>query len=111
MRLLVLGASGQVGFELVRSLVPLGEVVAATRDGADRTAEADLSRADSLARALDAIAPDIVVNAAAYTAVDRAEDEVALADRINHRAVADSPLEIGERLSAFCKFPTNGMRP
>ncbi len=55
----------------------------------DHTVDADLARADSLARALDAIAPDIVVNAAAYTAVDRAEDELELADRINHRAVAE----------------------
>lgn len=89
MKFLVLGASGQVGFELMRALVPLGEVVAATRDGANHTVDADLARADSLARALDAIAPDIVVNAAAYTAVDRAEDEPELADRINHRAVAE----------------------
>jgi len=91
-KFLVLGANGQVGFELMRSLVPLGEVIAATRNGARHTVDADLSRADSLARALDAIAPDIIVNAAAYTAVDRAEDEPELADRINHRAVA----EIGE---------------
>ncbi|MET0229953.1 MAG: dTDP-4-dehydrorhamnose reductase [Rhodanobacteraceae bacterium] len=89
MKFLVLGANGQVGFELMRALVPLGEVVAATRDGAGQTVDADLARADSLAGALDAIAPDIVVNAAAYTAVDRAEDEPELADRINHRAVAE----------------------
>jgi dTDP-4-dehydrorhamnose reductase len=88
-KFLVLGAGGQVGFELMRSLVPLGEVVAATRDGAGHTVDADLARADSLARALDAIAPDIVVNAAAYTAVDRAEDEPELADRVNHLAVAE----------------------
>ena len=89
MKFLVLGAGGQVGFELMRALVPLGEVIAATRDGSGHTVDADLARADSLARALDAIAPDIVVNAAAYTAVDRAEDEPELADRINHRAVAE----------------------
>lgn len=89
MKFLVLGANGQVGFELLRALTPHGEVVAATRDGADDSLDADLARADSLARALDAIAPDIVVNAAAYTAVDRAEDEPALADRVNHLAVAE----------------------
>jgi dTDP-4-dehydrorhamnose reductase len=88
-KLLVLGANGQVGFELMRALVPLGEVIAATRDGTGHTVDADLARADSLARALDTIGPDIVVNAAAYTAVDRAEDEPKLADRINHRAVAE----------------------
>ena len=89
MKLLVLGGDGQVGFELMRSLVPLGEVVSATRNGAGHTVDADLARADSLARALDAITPAIVVNAAAYTAVDRAEDEPELADRINHHAVAE----------------------
>ncbi|HVT33286.1 MAG TPA: dTDP-4-dehydrorhamnose reductase [Rhodanobacteraceae bacterium] len=88
MKILVLGANGQVGCELMRALAPLGEVVAATRDGARDTIEADLARPDSLADALDAVDAEIVVNAAAYTAVDRAEDESSLADRINHRAVA-----------------------
>jgi dTDP-4-dehydrorhamnose reductase len=82
-KVLVLGASGQVGFELARALAPLGEIVAATRD------DADLARPDSLAGALDAVRADIVVNAAAYTAVDRAEDEPELADRVNHHAVAE----------------------
>jgi dTDP-4-dehydrorhamnose reductase len=86
-RLLVLGAGGQVGFELVRALAPLGDVVAAARDGAD--AKVDLADAASLASALDGARADVVVNAAAYTAVDRAEDEPELADRINHRAVAE----------------------
>jgi dTDP-4-dehydrorhamnose reductase len=106
MRILVLGANGQVGFELMRSLALLGEVVAVTRDGewGSRDGEstggaesagvvsplrADLADAASLAQALDAAQADIVVNAAAYTAVDRAEDEPELADRVNHLAVAD----------------------
>jgi len=82
-KLLVLGANGQVGFELARSLAPLGDVVAATREGAD------LGNSASLANALDDAKADIIVNAAAYTAVDRAEDEPALADRINHIAVGE----------------------
>lgn len=93
MRILVLGANGQVGFELLRALAPLGELVAATRDGvladASRCVRADLGDAGSLAQALDAARADIIVNAAACTAVDRAEDEPDLADRINHHAVGE----------------------
>jgi len=87
-KLLVLGAGGQVGYELVRALAPVGEVVSATRDDAG-TLRVDLANADSLAAALDAARADVIVNAAAYTAVDRAEDEPELADRVNHRAVAE----------------------
>jgi dTDP-4-dehydrorhamnose reductase len=89
-RILVLGASGQVGFELVRALAPVGDVVAATHDGSGEGAvRIDLAHTASLFAALDEARADVVVNAAAYTAVDRAEDEPELADRINHRAVAE----------------------
>jgi len=80
MKILLLGANGQVGFELARSLAPLSELRTPTRD------EVDLANRDSLGGALETN-PDIVVNAAAYTAVDRAEDEPELADRINHDAL------------------------
>ncbi len=87
MRLLLLGGNGQVGFELLRSLAPLGEVVATTRSGQlpdGRACEAaDLSDPDSLQALVARIAPDLVVNAGAYTAVDRAEDEPDLAMRVN----------------------------
>lgn len=93
MRFLLLGANGQVGFELLRALSPLGEVMAATRSGvlADGSvcASADLAEAGALAQVLDEARAGVIVNAAAYTAVDRAEDEPGLADRINHRAVAE----------------------
>jgi dTDP-4-dehydrorhamnose reductase len=93
MKILLLGANGQVGFELRRALAPLGEVIAATRggEGVDGSPclRADLAQTDSLAAALDAAHADVIVNAAAYTAVDRAEDEPDLADRVNHRAVAE----------------------
>jgi dTDP-4-dehydrorhamnose reductase len=92
-KLLLLGANGQVGHALRAALAPLGELVAATRDGQldDGSAclAADLADTGSLAQALKAAGADVVVNAAAYTAVDRAEDEPECADRINHRALAE----------------------
>jgi len=95
MKILLFGANGQVGFELLRALAPLGALTAATREGTLKDGSpcvaADLGDAVSLARALDAARADLIVNAAAYTAVDRAEDEPELADRVNHRA----PGEIG----------------
>ncbi|TAL00905.1 MAG: dTDP-4-dehydrorhamnose reductase [Rhodospirillaceae bacterium] len=77
MKILLLGADGQVGWALQRSLLPLGDVMPSTRADMDLT---------NLALVRDAVcrhAPDIIVNAAAYTAVDKAESEVALANRIN----------------------------
>ena len=93
MKLLLLGANGQVGFELARSLMPLGELHCATRGGKRpsglplRHAIVDLANPETLGNTLHELEPDIVVNAAAYTAVDRAEDEENLAERINHHAL------------------------
>lgn len=81
MRILIVGGSGQVGWELQRSLAPLGKVVVAPR------AALDLGDVGSVARAIDWQQPDAVVNAAAYTAVDEAEAQPEQADAINHRAV------------------------
>jgi dTDP-4-dehydrorhamnose reductase len=83
MKLLVTGANGQVGWELARSLMPLGEVVALDR------AACDLARPETLAPLVAALAPDVIVNAAAYTAVDRAEREEALATTINAAAAGE----------------------
>lgn len=92
MKILLLGAEGQVGFELQRSLAVLGPLRLATRTGvrADKVEclTADLSDCDALHALIHAEAPDWIVNAAAYTAVDQAEDEPALAQRINASAVA-----------------------
>jgi dTDP-4-dehydrorhamnose reductase len=79
-RILVSGARGQIGHELLRCLAPLGHVV-----GLDREA-LDLASADSIRRVMREIAPDVVVNAAAYTAVDKAEEEPAIARRVNGEA-------------------------
>lgn len=87
MRILLLGANGQVGWELRRSLAPLGEVFAVDRDPVDAGA-VDLAQPDQLGALVDRIAPDAIVNAAAYTAVDKAEAEPALAHTINAEAPA-----------------------
>ncbi len=82
MKVLLLGANGQVGWELRRALVPDHDVIACGR------AEADLSNLDALRTVIAQAKADIIVNAAAYTAVDKAESEKELAERINHEAVA-----------------------
>jgi dTDP-4-dehydrorhamnose reductase len=80
-RLLVTGANGQVGWELRRSLCDVGDVLAM-----DRTA-CDLSRPHDLPGIIREAKPDVIVNAAAYTAVDRAEKEEGLAMLVNGTAV------------------------
>ena len=87
MKILVTGATGQVGFELVRSLSALGEVVAASRDGRGADVVADLSQPGSLAPLIERVQPRWIVNAAAYTAVDKAESESELANRVNGEAL------------------------
>lgn len=92
MTILLLGADGQVGFELHRALAPLGRIVATTRKGVlpggIDCARLDLADADALRGLIETTQPRWIVNAAAYTAVDRAEDEPELAQRINGDALA-----------------------
>jgi dTDP-4-dehydrorhamnose reductase len=88
MKILVLGTNGQVGYELVFALAPIGDVIGAMRTPG-KNAHVDLNDLASLNSALDASNADIIVNAAAYTAVDRAEDDAAAAQRINGDALAD----------------------
>lgn len=92
MKILLLGANGQVGRALLEQLPVLGETLPATRagtlDGAASCETADLEKPDTLATLIDRVAPDIVINAAAYTAVDRAEDEPEAAHRVNAEAPA-----------------------
>lgn len=87
MKILLLGKNGQVGWELQRSLAPLGEVIALDRKGAGALC-GDLTQLDVLAQTVRAVRPDVIVNAAAHTAVDRAESEPELARRINAEAPA-----------------------
>lgn len=82
MKILLLGKNGQVGWELQRSLALLGEVVALDRAGAAGLC-GDLADVQGLARTVQAVAPQVIVNAAAYTAVDKAESEPDLAHQIN----------------------------
>jgi dTDP-4-dehydrorhamnose reductase len=85
MKILLLGKNGQVGWELQRALAPLGEVVALDFDSPGEL-RADFSQPESLTATVHAVAPHIIVNAAAHTAVDKAESEPDLARAINATA-------------------------
>jgi len=83
-RILLFGKNGQVGWALQRSLAPLGEVTAL-----DRHSEGgDLADLDGIARTVATVRPDVIVNAAAYTAVDKAQSEVDACRAINTDAVS-----------------------
>jgi len=95
MKILLLGPNGQVGWELQRALAPLGELI-----GLDRHSQglpADLSQPEALAATVRSVRPDVIVNAAAHTAVDKAESEPALAQAIN----ADAPGVLAREAAAL----------
>lgn len=102
MKILLLGREGQVGWELQRSLAPLGEVVALGRDpaGNPRGLCGDLTQLDELAATVRQVAPQVIVNAAAHTAVDKAESETDLAHTINALAPGVLALE-AQQLGAW----------
>jgi dTDP-4-dehydrorhamnose reductase len=86
MKILLLGKNGQLGWELQRALAPLGEVIALDRTGLNGLV-GDLAELNGLRDTIRRVKPDVLVNAAAYTAVDRAEQEPDLAHLINAQAV------------------------
>lgn len=86
MKILLIGKNGQVGWELQRALSTLGEVVAV--DFFDKDLCGDLTNVEGIAQTVRTVKPDVVVNAAAHTAVDKAESERELSDLLNDRGVA-----------------------
>ena len=116
MKILLLGKNGQLGWELQRSLAPLGELVALDRQGASGLC-GDLGEPDGLAATVRALRPDVILNAAAYTAVDRAESEPDLARRINAHAPAVLAREAAARGALLLHYSTDyvfhghGQRP
>lgn len=101
MRILVTGKSGQVGYELMRSLQPLGEVI-----GVDRQ-EMDLSDLDQVRDVIRRVQPRLIVNPAAYTAVDKAETEPELAMRINGLAPGVMAEEAAKLGAAIVHYSTD----
>ena len=84
MKILLFGKGGQVGWELQRSLSPLGELVALDRRSPDLCG--DLTDLNGIKDTVQRVAPDVIVNAAAYTAVDKAESDAAIAQLVNAAA-------------------------
>jgi dTDP-4-dehydrorhamnose reductase len=114
MKILLLGKNGQVGWELQRSLAPLGELAALDRHSQPC---GDLSQPERLADAVRALRPDVIVNAAAHTAVDKAESEPGLARTLNATApaaLAQAAAETGAWLVHYSTdyvFDGSGQRP
>lgn len=101
MKILLTGADGQVGYELLRCLQGLGEVHACGRR------RLDLADLDAVRDCVRALRPDLIVNAAAYTSVDRAESESGLALRINAQAPGVMALQAREIGAAMVHFSTD----
>ena len=123
MRVLLLGAGGQVGWELQRSLAPLGELIALDRHGSNSDSGAygnlcgDLANLQGLAETVQKVRPDVIVNAAAHTAVDKAESEAELAHTLNALApgvLAQEAVRLGAWLVHYSTdyvFDGSGTRP
>jgi dTDP-4-dehydrorhamnose reductase len=123
LRVLLFGAGGQVGWELQRSLAPLGELIALDRHSADLPSGAygslcgDLGNLQGLMATVQKVRPDVIVNAAAHTAVDRAESEAELARTLNALApgvLAQEATRVGALLVHYSTdyvFDGSGTRP
>ena len=115
MKILLFGKSGQVGWELQRSLAPLGELVAL--NSASTGLCGDLRNVEGIAETVWKTAPDVIVNAAAHTAVDKAESEPEMAEALNTRApeiLAEAALGCGAILVHYSTdyvFDGSGDRP
>ncbi|HMM87115.1 dTDP-4-dehydrorhamnose reductase [Azohydromonas sp.] len=106
MKLLLLGCNGQVGWELQRALAPLGELTALDFDTPGPW-RADFSRPEALPALIGALRPDVIVNAAAHTAVDRAEREPELARTINAAAPGVIAREAAARGATLVHYSTD----
>jgi dTDP-4-dehydrorhamnose reductase len=87
MKILLFGKDGQLGQVLAKALPALGEVIALNRRGLDEVS-GDLSKPQEIQKTIQTIKPDVIVNAAAYTQVDKAEDEPELANLVNAESVS-----------------------
>lgn len=106
MKILLLGCNGQVGWELQRALAPLGELVALDFDSPGEH-RADFSQPQALRALVRAVAPDAIVNAAAHTAVDKAESEPELARTINATAPGVLAQEAAARGALLVHYSTD----
>jgi len=119
MKILLLGRNGQLGWELQRSLAPLGKVVALASQALDNTNQwcGDLANLEGLRQTVREVSPDLVVNAAAYTAVDKAQTETERAYAINALApalLAEESQRLGAWLMHYSSdyvFDGSGERP
>jgi len=115
LKILLFGKNGQVGWELQRSLAPLGELTALDRHSTELCG--DLSNLQGLAATVQRVRPDVIVNAAAHTAVDKAESEPELARTLNTlapRMLAQEAAKLGALLVHYSTdyvFDGSGSRP
>jgi dTDP-4-dehydrorhamnose reductase len=106
MKLLLLGQNGQVGWELQRALAPLGQLVGCDVDSPPER-RADFTRPEALTALVERVQPDVIVNAAAHTAVDRAEGEPDLARAINATAPGALARAAAARGALFVHYSTD----
>ena len=106
MKILLLGMNGQVGWELQRALAPLGELVALDFDSPG-TLKADFGAPESLPALISAVAPDVIVNSAAHTAVDKAESEPDFARTLNAIAPGVVAREAAARGALLVHYSTD----
>ena len=99
--ILLIGKNGQVGWELQRTLMPLGEVIAVDRK------VMNLTDNDSVREKIQQVKPNIIINAAAYTAVDKAEQEIDQAMQVNNAAVGVIAEEAQKQAALLVHYSTD----